>query len=460
MSSTIQSSTSSSADPRHRGEPGVPGQRRAPEPEAKKPSMARVAFAACIGTTIEYYDFFIYGTAAALVFPQIFFPALGATAGTVASFATFSVAFIARPLGAVIFGHYGDKLGRKKTLVTTLFLMGFATVAIGMLPTAAAIGVLAPIALIVLRFAQGLAVGGEWAGANLLAVEYAPEDKRGFYAVFPQLGPAFAFLLSSATFLISDLVLGSDSFVQFGWRVPFLVSGLLVLVGLYIRMNIDETPVFKAEAATAQAEPETRKMPFLDVIRTQPREILFSGGLMGVFFGFFYMGTSYLTAYGTSPDGPGLERQTVLAIGIVAALALAVATLVGGSLSDKIGRKRVIIGSAIAAAVWSLALFPLLDQGTAVAFGIGITVTLCIFGVAFGPVGAYLPELFETRFRYTGAGTGYNLGGVLGGAIPPLLAPGLTASYGSIAVGIMLAGLALVSIACTAALSERSRIPA
>ena len=426
----------------------------------KPPSMARVATASCIGTTIEYYDFFIYGTAAALVFPQLFFPALGATAGTVASFATFAVAFVARPLGAILFGHYGDKLGRKRTLVTTLFLMGFATVAIGLLPTAATIGVMAPIILIVLRFGQGLAVGGEWAGANLLAVEYAPEGKRGFYAVFPQLGPALAFALSSTTFLVSDLVLGADSFVSYGWRVPFILSGLLVLVGLYIRMNIDETPVFKADQAEAAAAPTTRRSPFADVIRTQPKEILFSGGLMGVFFGFFYMGTSYLTAYGTAPDGAALARQTVLSIGIVAALCLAVATVLGGWLSDKVGRKSVIIGAAVSALVWSLVLFPLLDQGTALSFGIGITVTLCIFGIAFGPVGAYLPELFETRFRYTGAGTGYNLGGVIGGAIPPLLAPGLTSTHGSIAVGVMLAVLALISIASTAALTERSKIPA
>lgn len=445
MTTTVQSSAPPTP------QPASDGQR-------KQPSMARVATAACIGTTIEYYDFFIYGTAAALVFPQIFFPALGATAGTVASFATFSVAFIARPLGAILFGHYGDKLGRKKTLVTTLFLMGVATVLIGLLPTAATIGILAPIALIVLRFAQGLAVGGEWAGANLLAVEYAPEGKRGFYAVFPQLGPAFAFLLSSGTFLISDMVLGEDSFMTYGWRVPFILSGLLVLVGLYIRMNIDETPVFKADAAAAAAQPETRKMPFLDVIKTQPREILFSGGLMGVFFGFFYMGTSYLTAYGTT--NADLERQTVLSIGIVASLFLAAATVLGGWLSDKVGRKPVIITAAVIGVPWSLALFPLLDQGTSLAFGVGVTVTLVLFGIAFGPVGAYLPELFETRFRYTGAGTGYNLGGVLGGAIPPLLAPGLTSSFGSIAVGVMLAGLALISILCTAALTERSKIPA
>lgn len=424
-------------------------------PATQPASMRRVATASCIGTTIEYYDFFIYGTAAALVFPTIFFPALGSTAGTVASFATFAVAFVARPVGAVLFGHYGDRIGRKKTLVSTLVLMGVSTVLIGLLPTAAAIGVAAPLLLVVLRFLQGLAVGGEWAGANLLAAEHAPPGRRGFYAVFPQLGPAIAFALSSATFLVSDVVLGTtdEAFLQYGWRVPFVLSGLLVVVGLYIRLSIEETPVFRAEQ---QAGTERRGLPFVDVLRVQLREVLLAAGLMSVLFAFFYMGTAYLTAYGTDPAGAALDRRTVLALGIVAAVALGVTTMVGGIWSDRVGRRRVVLTSGALALVWSLLLFPLLDTGTTAAFGLGVVGTLAIFGLAFGPVGAFLPELFQTRFRYTGAGAGYNLGGVLGGAVPPLLAPGLTASYGSIAVGVMLAALAVVSLACTALLRETS----
>lgn len=425
-------------------------------PPGKQPSMRRVATASCIGTTIEYYDFFIYGTAAALVFPTIFFPALGSTAGTVASFATFAVAFGARPLGAVLFGHFGDRIGRKRTLVSTLLLMGVSTVLIGLLPTAAAIGVVAPILLVVLRFLQGLAVGGEWAGANLLAAEHAPPGRRGFYAVFPQLGPAIAFALSSATFLISDVALGTtdETFLQFGWRIPFVLSGALVVVGLWMRLSIEETPVFRAEQ---KAGTTSRSLPFVDVLRVQSREVLLAAGLMSVLFGFFYMGTAYLTAYGTDPEGAALDRRTVLAIGIVAALVLAVATIVGGLWSDRIGRRRVILFSGALALGWSLVLFPLLDTGSAVAFGAGVIGTLGIFGIAFGPVGAFLPELFQTRFRYTGAGAGYNLGGVLGGAVPPLLAPGLIERHGSIAVGVMLAVLALISIGSTLLLRETAQ---
>ena len=214
--------------------------------------MRRVAFASCAGTTIEFYDFFIYGTAAALVFPTVFFPALGDSAASVASFATFAVAFVARPLGAIGFGHFGDRLGRKKTLISTLLLMGAATVAIGLLPSAASIGVAAPILLVTLRFLQGLAVGGEWAGATLLAAEYAPPGKRGLYAAFPQLGPAIAFALSSGTFLLINRLVGetSPAFVEWGWRVPFVMSALLVLVGLYVRLKVEETPMFRETSRT------------------------------------------------------------------------------------------------------------------------------------------------------------------------------------------------------------------
>jgi MFS family permease len=283
--------------------------------------MGRVAIASCVGTTLEFYDFYIYGTAAALVFPRVFFPALGSTAATVASFATFAVAFIARPLGAVSFGHYGDRIGRKRTLISTLLLMGVATVLIGLLPGAATIGVAAPVLLVILRFTQGFAVGGEWAGAMLLTTEYAPPQRRGRYAMFPQLGAPIALALSSATFLITDLTLGNTdrSFFDYGWRVPFLVSIVLGGAGLYVRLKIEETPVFRQ----AQRLSPAQQTPLREALTQAPRAVLLAGGSVTVMFALFYTGSTYLTSYGTSPTGAALSRTLVLSLGIVAAAALA-----------------------------------------------------------------------------------------------------------------------------------------
>ena len=422
--------------------------------------LRRVAAASCAGTTIEFYDFFIYGTAAALVFPTVFFPALGETAGVVASFATFAVAFFARPVGAVIFGHYGDRIGRKRTLISTLLLMGIATVLIGLLPGAETIGVAAPLILVFLRFCQGFAVGGEWAGATLLTAEYAPKEKRGLYGVFPQLGPAIAFALSSATFLITGWIMGDtdEAFLSYGWRIPFILSIVLVGVGLWVRLSIEETPAFKQVQARARAEAadpgRSARVPFLEAVRAQPREVLLSAGALTMLFAFFYMGTAYLTSYGTDPDGAALSRPTVLGLGILAAVIFGAAIVVSGVLSDRYGRRTVIRVSCIAGIVWALVLFPLLDTGSPLAFGVGLSVTMVIFAISYGPAGSYLPELFAARHRYTGAGLGYNLAGVLGGAVPPLLAPGLAAAFGSIAIGVMLSLIAVLSLVSVSLLRE------
>ncbi|GAA0934570.1 MFS transporter [Pseudonocardia zijingensis] len=419
-------------------------------------TMRRVAIASGVGTTIEFYDFLIYGTAAALVFPTVFFPVLGATAGTVASFATFAVAFIARPLGAIFFGHFGDRLGRKRTLVATLVLMGVSTMLIGLLPGSATIGVAAPIALVVLRFAQGFAVGGEWTGAVLLTAEYAPPGKRGFYAVFPQLGAPIALVLANATFLATGLVLGDtdQAFLDYGWRIPFLVSAVLVGVGLYVRLNIEETPAFVRARSQREASAQLGTAPLVSAIRSQARTILLGGGTGIALFAFFYIGTAYLTSYGASASGVGLSRQTVLAMGIASGIAFGTMTVVSGRLSDRIGRRRLVIASCAAAAVWALVLFPLLGVGTGWAFGIGLVVTLAIVGVQHGPMGAMFPELFETRHRYSGAGAAYNLAAILGGTVPPMIAAPLAVTFGPMAVGIMLAALALVSVVCARMLPE------
>ncbi|HEY5856312.1 MAG TPA: MFS transporter [Aldersonia sp.] len=418
--------------------------------------MRRVALASCAGTTIEFYDFFIYGTAAALVFPTVFFPALGAAAATVASFATFAVAFVARPLGAILFGHYGDRLGRKNTLIVTLLLMGVSTVVIGVLPGAATIGVAAPIILVILRFLQGLAVGGEWAGATLLAAEYAPPSKRGLYAVFPQLGPALAFALSSATFLAVNVALGdtNPAFLQWGWRIPFLLSVILVGLGLWVRTSIEETPVFRNAATARSATTTSTRPPILDVFRVQSREVLLAGGVLTIVFALFYTGTAFLTAYGTSASGAALDRRTVLVLNIVAAAVFGLTTAVSGIVSDRFGRRNVILTCCALSIPWALVLFPLMGTGSGLRFAVALVGTLAIFGIAYGPVGAYLPEMFHTRYRYTGAGMGYNLGGILGGAVAPLVAAQLSAGFGSYAVGIMIAGFGLLSLICALALGE------
>lgn len=425
----------------------------------KKTSLKRVAAASSIGTTIEFYDFFIYGTAAALVFPTVFFPAADEVTGTIASFATFAVAFFARPVGAILFGHFGDQIGRKRTLVWALLIMGVATVLIGLLPgyeTGAfgmfegGIGMAAPILLVVLRFFQGFAVGGEWAGATLLTAEYAPEGKRGLCAMFPQLGPAFAFFLSSLTFLIATITLGeaSPAFLEYGRRIPFILSFALVAVGLWVRLAAAETPVFREAQKKRAAQPTSGPaLPFLDAVRYQWKEILIAGGSLASLFSLFYMGTAFLTNYGTK--NLGLSRTFVLSAGMISAIVFAVSIGASAIWSDRVGRRRVIMTSCAIAVPWVLILFPLLDMGGRLPFIVGLVGTLLIFGIAYGPAGALLPELFEARYRYTGAGMGYNLAGILGGAIPPLIAAPLIAGPGSLWVGEMLAVLSSVSVLCT-----------
>jgi MFS family permease len=415
-----------------------------------------VAVASGVGTTIEFYDFLIYGTAAALVFPTVFFPVLGAVAGTIASFATFAVAFVARPVGALFFGHFGDRIGRKRTLVATLLLMGISTVGVGLLPGSATIGVAAPILLVALRFAQGFAVGGEWTGAVLLTAEYAPHGKRGRFGIFPQLGAPIAFTLSSATFLVTGLTLGDtdETFLQFGWRVPFLLSAVLIGIGLYVRLNIGETPVYQQERRRQDASANNAGIPLLSAFRTQTRLILLGGGTGITLFSFFYIATAYLTSFGTSPTGAGLSRHTVLAVGIVAGIAFGLSTVVAAWLSDRIGRKRLVVGSCAVAAVWGLVLFPLLGMRSAWTFGLGLVTTLLIVGVQHGPMGAWFPELFETRHRYTGAGASYNLSAILGGGVPPMIAAPLAASFGPSAIGLMLSALGVVSVLCGLLLPE------
>ncbi|MDV3125348.1 MHS family MFS transporter [Mycobacterium sp. 21AC1] len=433
------------------------------EPPTERRKLRKVGAASLIGTTIEYYDFFVYGTAAALVFPTIFFPEASPAMGTMASFATFGVAFFARPVGSILFGHFGDVIGRKRTLVWTLLIMGLSTVLIGLLPGYDSgtfglfengIGLWGPLLLVVMRFLQGLALGGEWAGATLLTAEYAPKKQRGRMAVYPQLGPACAFFLASGTFFLTSITIGdaSKAFINYGWRFPFIASLLLVIVGLWIRLSVQETPVFQEHQRNRDRQAAPVKLPFADAIRSQWRQIVISGLAMSTVFSMFYTGATFMTSYGTSTLE--FSRTMILGCGMVAAVVLGIVTAAAAIYSDRVGRKKVIAAAYAGTVVWSLLMFPLLDTGSPIAFLIAVTITLSVYGVANGPAGALLPEMFESRFRYTGAGLSYNLGGIIGGAIPPILAAQIVASHGSFWVGVLLAALSAVSLVCVLALPE------
>ncbi|ASR36988.1 hypothetical protein BAY61_20635 [Prauserella marina] len=416
--------------------------------------MGRVVAASFMGTTIEYYDFFIYGTAAALVFPQIFFPALGPAAGTAASFATFGVAFLARPLGGLVFGQMGDRIGRKTTLVTTMLVMGIATVLIGLLPSGDTIGLFAPIALIVLRFLQGLAVGGEWSSAALFVVEHAPQGKRGWYSLAQTLGTTFGLLLATLTFLITGLTMSDASFLSWGWRVPFVLSALLVAVGLWVRLGVTDTPVFKDAMAKAR-DAKATKAPVRELFAKQGREVFLASGSVLMWLSFFYMGAVYLTNYGTAVLG--LSKNSMLTIQFIAIAGCIAGQVIGARLSDKIGRRRILMLGNGSAVVWAFVLFPLVDSAVVWLVGVALTVTLFVVGLSNGSTTVFLPETFRTSYRSTGTGVSFNIGSVVAGAIPPIIAAPILASHGSIGLSIMLAVLAAVALVSVIFMRETSK---
>lgn len=404
-------------------------------------SPAKVASASFIGTTVEYYDFFIYGTAAALVFPEVFFPNSTPLVGTLLSFATFGVGFLARPVGGVVFGHFGDRVGRKKMLVISLVTMGAATVLMGLMPTYATIGILAPILLTVLRLVQGFAVGGEWGGATLMAVEHAPEGKRGFYGAFPQMGaPAGVGLATIAFYFASQLA--PDAFLAWGWRLPFLFSAVLVVVGLVIRLTIAESPEFeKVRESSARV-----KLPVAEAIRRHPKEILLVAGTylsQGVFA---YITMSYLVGYGTNVVG--IERPSVLLGVFLASVVAVVLYAVFGALGDKWGRKTTYLLGAVLMLLSIAPAFALINTGSALNFSIAI---IMVFGIAMAPAGGVTGSLFSMVFtpevRYSGASVGYTLSQILGSAFAPLIATALYAKYGSSApVVVYLLVVAAISV--------------
>jgi metabolite-proton symporter len=412
--------------------------------------MKRVGLASFVGSTIEFYDFYVYGTAAALVFPKVFFPHLGATMATIASLATFAAAFLSRPIGAIIFGHLGDRLGRKRTLVATLLIMGLSTVAVGLVPSAAAIGLAAPLILLALRLLQGFALGGEWAGSALLTAEYSPAAKRGMYGMFSSLGGGAGLVLTNLVFLGANSTLGEKSreFMSWGWRVPFLLSAVLVVVALYVRLNIAETPVFTEEKARGA----TFRAPIAELFRFQRRDVVLASGMVIGIFAFRYMASTYLVSYASTHLGH--SRDLVLFVGVLGGLVVIALTAVSAKLCDTVGRRRVMLFGYAVGLPWSFAVIMLLDTGSSILFAAGILGTYAVLAFANGPVASFTPEVFPTRYRYTGAGIAFNLGSIVGGAIPPTSAGALMATFGSWAIGLMMAVLVLVSLVCTFLLPE------
>jgi metabolite-proton symporter len=412
--------------------------------------MRRVAAACLVGSAIEFYDFLIYGTAAALVFPAVFFPHLSPTVAMVASMGTFATAFLSRPVGAAVFGYFGDRLGRKKTLIATLLIMAVSTVTVGLVPSTAAIGMAAPLILVALRLLQGFAVGGEWAGSALLSAEYAPAGRRGRYGMFTLLGGGTAAVLTSLTFLGVNFTIGENSpaFMQWGWRIPFLISAALIGIALYVRLNIDETPVF-AEEKARHLVPEA---PLAELLRLQRREIVLAGGSILGALGFVYMGNTYLTMYAHSHLG--YSRGFIWSVGAVAGLVSITSVSLSASLSDRVGRRRMMLLGWAGCVPWSFVVIPLMDTGRPVFYAIAILGMFAIAGIGSGPTGAFIPELFATRYRYSGAALAVNLAGIVGSALPPLIAGTLQATYGGWSIGLMLALLSAASLVCTYQLPE------
>lgn len=410
--------------------------------------MRKVATASFVGSLIEFYDFHIYGFAGALVFAKVFFPALGAAAGTLAALGTLGAAFVARPLGSILFGHLGDRLGRKRTLVLTLLMMGISTSLVGLMPTAAQIGIAAPILLVILRIMQGLAAGGEWAGAALYVVENAPKAQRGFWAMFVSAGGGAALTLAAATLLVTGLTMTDQQFLSYGWRIPFLSSFLLVGVGLYIRMSMEESAVFESEATTRGVS----KAPLYDTLINQPRTVLLAGGAMIIPASFAFLGASFLTGYGASELH--LARTHVLGMITLSGAMLTLGVCLSGWYSDRIGRRATILIGGVTAVAWALVLFPILNTKSVLAFALSTCVTMFISGWSLGPMSAFLSEMFPTRYRYTAAGLSYNLAQIVGAAGTPVIAAWVTPRFGGVAFGVFLAAQSLLSVLCVLGLAE------
>ncbi len=426
------------------------------QPTAETPppsSLRRIIAASLVGTSLEWYDFFIYGTASALVFNKVFFPSFDPLMGTLLSFATYAVGFVARPLGGVIFGHFGDKVGRKNVLVTTLLMMGISTFLVGAMPTYDMIGVWAPLLLVVLRFVQGLGLGGEWGGAVLMTLESGDAKRRGLNASWPQIGVPIGLLLANAVLSLMAAVTTDAAFDSWGWRVAFLLSGLLVGVGLWIRLTVAESPLFqKVEERDTKA-----RAPIVEVLRRYPRRVLLAlGARVGVdvaFYSFVLFITTYVTTYLDLPNSYALNA-VLIAAGVQVVLIPAF-----GALSDRVGRRPVYLVGAIGAAGWIFAFFALLDTERFALIALATVVALAFHAMMYGPQASFIAEMFPTEVRYSGASMGYQLAGILGGALAPIISVALLDRYDtSLVVSAYVVAMLALTAVCVYLAPETSQI--
>lgn len=434
-------------------------------------SRGRVIVASLVGTTVEFYDFYVYATAAVLVFPRLFFPGQNETTQLLSSFAVFGVAFIARPLGSIVFGHFGDKFGRKGTLVASLLTMGIATFLIGCLPTALVPGweFWAPALLVVMRFAQGLALGGEWSGAALLATENAPADKRAIYGTFPQLGAPIGFIIANVIFLVFSYALSPEAFMEWGWRVPFLLSAVMVIIGLYVRLKLIETPAFTKVLESK----EVAKLPLARVFKTSWRQLILGTFIMLATYVLFYLMTTFTLTYGTRASsldaakaaaekagkpmteaaaaafvpGLGYSRNDFLWMLIAGVVFFGIFTLVSGPLAEKYGRRKMLIAVTFGIFAFGLLFVPLFSAGFVGTMAL-LIIGFSLMGLTFGPMGALLPELFPTNVRYTGSAISYNFSSILGAAVAPFIAVWLweMAKGSPVLVGVYLAVMSVLTL--------------
>jgi len=422
-------------------------------------NMRRVAMTSLAGTSIEWYDFFLYGTAAAVIFPKAFFPQdLPTMVLLIISFSTLAVGFLARPLGGIVFGHFGDRIGRKRTLVVALMMMGVATTLIGLLPTYSSIGIAAPLMLVTLRFVQGFAIGGQWGGAMLLVTESAPADQRGWYGAYAQAGAPIGVILANLAFIGVSSSMSDEAFMDWGWRLPFIASIVLIGISMYIQLKIEDTEAFRslsdAQTESDAAPQVVERSPVIMAIRKYPKRIMLAAGAFLSVQVTFYILIAFVIAYGMNSPSIELSRDTMLTAVLIAAAFMVPTQFYFSGLSDRIGRKSVYRWGAILTGAWGFALFPLIDTGSPILICVAITMGLLFLGMQYGPQAAYFTELFSTEVRYSGASLGYQIGAIVGGALAPTIAVLLWNNFGIFYVSVYILIAALMTLWSLSQLEE------